>query len=639
LASNVTYTYDTSTSSSTKGLLLSISMPGPLPPYLETLNYDSLNRLSSRTMTMDGQTYTIGYGYNQAAQKIQLTYPSTRVVATNHDPNGMLSSVTEPTNPSTGAGGTYLSNVAYNVAGQVTGDTVSTWTTESFGYDSQRMQLTSQTATASGGQTGGLMNLNYSYQAAAGQLGANTTAGNAGQLIAINNSTVNGVAESGAYTYDLQGRLVTSSQATNGTTPQRRFAYDRWGNRTGMWDAISGGNQIQSVTLQQSGGAPTNQIQSVTAGSTANYTYDAAGNVTNDGVHSYQYDAENRIKSVDSAATGSYRYDYQNRRIKRSTSSGAIHYIWDGVHVLAEHNMNNGSHIVDYVYAGDRLLAEGAGSQLGVNGSFTFLISDRLSVRLSLGRVSGVLGQQAHLPFGEELGESGIQEKHHFTTYEADNETGTDYAINRQYAVGTGRFMSVDPMLSPAFRKGNTSGCSAGKSSAGSNPAGSNPQGLNPFSYMSADPINSTDPAGLFMLSTCLLGLASLLGFDLDFLTGVETFDPAFLSQFCVTININIPALLASLIASLEAAGGPSEKCKHCQNRQDKICTLKAVLCDTLAEADYETCASACDPLKNTIGFGDCIKHCSEAKRLHLGACKLAQGICQLEIRDKCPQC
>ena len=70
-----------------------------------------------------------------------------------------------------------------------------------------------------------------------------------------------------------------------------------------MWDATSGGNQIQSIALQQSAGVPTNHIASVTAGSTFNYTYDAAGNVTNDGVHSYGYDSENRIVGVDGGAT------------------------------------------------------------------------------------------------------------------------------------------------------------------------------------------------------------------------------------------------------------------------------------------------------------------------------------------------
>src|SRR3989442_3039239 len=183
------------------------------------------------------------------------------------------------------------------------------------------MELTSQTATKSGGPTNGLMNLTYGYQASAGQMGAGSTAGNAGQLMAINNnSTINGTAESAAYTYDNLGRLLTSDQTSNAASAQRRFAYDRWGNRTGMWDAVSGGNQIQSVTLEQSGGAPTNRITSVTAGqSTTNYLYDAAGNVTSDGVHTYTYDVENRIASLDGGSTAQYAYDVSNQRYKKVT--------------------------------------------------------------------------------------------------------------------------------------------------------------------------------------------------------------------------------------------------------------------------------------------------------------------------------
>ena len=115
-----------------------------------------------------------------------------------------------------------------------------------------------------------LMNLIYNYQASAGQMGAGS---NAGQLMAIS-GTINATTESAAYTYDLLGRLVTSNQASNGASAQRRFAYDRWGNRTGVWDAVTGGNQIQTIALQQIGGAPTNRITSVTNGSTVNHTYD-----------------------------------------------------------------------------------------------------------------------------------------------------------------------------------------------------------------------------------------------------------------------------------------------------------------------------------------------------------------------------
>ncbi|MGH9822901.1 MAG: RHS repeat domain-containing protein, partial [Blastocatellia bacterium] len=315
----------------------------------------------------------------------------------------------------------------------------------------------------------------------AGQMGPGTNPGDTGQLTVINNSTINGTTESAANTYDLQGRLVTSSLTTNGASAQRRFAYDRLGNRTGMWDSVSAGNQLQSITLHQSGGAPTNQIQSVTGNGAGTYTYDAAGNLTGDGVHTYQYDGENRLITVDTGATAAYAYDYHNRRFRKAVGSTVTHYIWEGNHVLAEHNGSTGAQIVDYVYAASRIIGEGPGNLLGGNGTFTSLLSDKLSIRVSLDKNANVLGRQAHLPFGEEFGESGVQEKHHFTHYESDPETGTYYAVNRQYAQSVGRFMRVDPVGGQAR----------------------NSQSWDRYSYTLGDPVNSTDPTGLFLDCQC----------------------------------------------------------------------------------------------------------------------------------------
>jgi len=102
----------------------------------------------------------------------------------------------------------YLNGMTYNLAGQVTGLTLGNGVVESYAYEANRLQLTTQTATKSGNQ---LMNLTYNYQATAGQMGQGSTAGNASQLMGIT-GTMNSTTESAGYTYDLLGRLVTSSQ-------------------------------------------------------------------------------------------------------------------------------------------------------------------------------------------------------------------------------------------------------------------------------------------------------------------------------------------------------------------------------------------------------------------------------------------
>jgi len=447
---NVTYTYDTNQSSSTNGLLLSLNTGG----YSESYSYDSFNRAQSVTRTIDGHTYTTSYQYNAANQITQMTYPSGRVINLGHDSISRVTSV-----------GSYLTGVTYNNIGQLTGTSLGNGVSESYGYDSNRMQLTSQVATKSGGATGGLMNLTYNYQASAGQMGAGTTAGNAGQLMSISGTI--GSTESSAYTYDDLGRLVTSNQTSNGSSAQRRFVYDRWGNRTGMWDATSGGNQLQNFVID---GA--NHIWSVNAGdSNPNYYYDPAGNLVWAAGHSYNYDAENRLVCLDGCATGQYAYDPSNRRYKKVTGGVTTHYIWQGSQVIAEYDGSTGAVTAEYIYSGSRMITKITG------GTTQYFLSDRLSARLMLDISGNVIGRQGHLPFGEDFGESGSQEKHHFTTYERDTETASDYAINRQYAPDVGRFMRPDP------HKGSAKTCG--------------PQSWDRYTYVGNRVNDRTDPLGL----------------------------------------------------------------------------------------------------------------------------------------------
>src|SRR5437867_12424024 len=114
------------------------------------------------------------------------------------------------------------------------------------------------------------------------------TSGNSGQVVNIN-GTINGQGRNQAFTYDNVGRLVT---ATGWGAWARRFDYDRYGNRTAVWDAASGGNQLQNTALEQVAGIKTNRIASVNG---TPFSYDASGNVTGDGANAYPYDAEGRM--------------------------------------------------------------------------------------------------------------------------------------------------------------------------------------------------------------------------------------------------------------------------------------------------------------------------------------------------------
>jgi RHS repeat-associated protein len=435
--------------------------------YQERYTFDSNYRIVSVVQTIGTRSYTTTYNsYNEANQLIQMTYPSGQALYFRHDSMGKVSGLANY--PSGGSGTAYMVSHTHDVAGQVSNLVFGNGITEQVGYDAARMQMTSMKAGTASPYTNRL-DLTYSYSAGSGQMGVGSTAGNAGQLMSVS-GTINGTSESAGYTYDNYSRLATSNQTSNSNTAQRRFAYDRWNNRTGVWDAVTGGNQIQAVTLAQSGGVPTNRISSVTTASTVNYTYDAAGNVTGDGAHSYTYDSENRLVSVD-GGLASYAYDHQNRRYATTVGGSVTHYIWKDDRVLAEHNGGTGAGLADYIYAGSRMLVSIVG------GTPYHLLSDPLSVRLSLNATGAVKGRQAHLSFGEDFAESGTQQKQHFTSYERDGQSGTDYALNRHYAAAIGRFFSSDSF----------------KLSADA----TLPQSWNRYAYAMNAPIDFIDPFGL----------------------------------------------------------------------------------------------------------------------------------------------
>ncbi|HEY3138935.1 MAG TPA: RHS repeat-associated core domain-containing protein, partial [Blastocatellia bacterium] len=415
----------------------------------ETFAYDSLSRTSSKTRTIDGvNSYQTQYQYNAINQLSLMIYPSGKRIRTNHDSRGRFSGEDKVDMVGTVLT-SYFSGIGYNVAGQVTGMTSGSGVSESYSYSPDRLQLTSQTA-VKGAST--LMSLSYGYSASAGASGVGTTAGNSGQLITIT-GTINGANRGQSFNYDDVGRLVSAS---SWSSSQRSYSYDRWGNRTSMSDSITGANQ--SLSLQQQVGAPagvpSNRIATVTNnGFTSSYIYDADGNVTNDGAHSYQYDGEGRIASVDGTGA-TYSYDTANRRVKKVTGGYTTYYIWEGSQVIAEYS----------------------NATAGAGGT-SYYLSDRLSTRMTTDTNGTFKGTQDHLPFGEDGGIGGISEKHRFTNYERDAESGTDYAINRQQQYSSGRFMQPDPFAGSTYL--------------------TNPQTLNRYLYGWGDPLNKIDPLGL----------------------------------------------------------------------------------------------------------------------------------------------
>jgi len=152
---------------------------------------------------------------------------------------------------------------------------------------------------------------------------------------------------------------------------------------------------------------------------------------------------------------------YQSRKSDRASVPA-------GSKVIAEYDAGSApaNPTKEYVYAGSKLLATVTGTAV------TYHHPDHLSNRLETDSSGATTRTFGDLPFGESWYETGVSDKWKFTTYERDTESGLDYAVQRYYGNGYGRFTSVDRLAGSLL----------------------NPQSLNRYSYVANDKPNAVAP-------------------------------------------------------------------------------------------------------------------------------------------------
>ncbi len=205
---------------------------------------------------------------------------------------------------------------------------------------------------------------------------------------------------------------------------------------------------------------------------------DVLGNVTNDGVYPYTYDAENRIVQVAAGTTAiaTYQYDAFGRRIRR-TLAGSHNY--DYFYDLA-------GRVVSATYDGTWNRSEG---YIGDRHFLTYNSTANYYAHVDwLGneRVRTTTGAALYTacydrPFGDDLSCGPVSADNdvspmHYTGYERDSETGNYHSWFRYYNPRLQRFMTTDPLSGDI----------------------GDPQSLNKFGYVENNPVNWTDPLGLY---------------------------------------------------------------------------------------------------------------------------------------------
>jgi RHS repeat-associated protein len=347
---------------------------------------------------------------------------------------------------------TPYNTTAYSAAGQLQSWTEGT-TTLNRTYDANRGWMTGLFVSNS---SGSILSQSYSTYYANGQLETMT------------DQVGNGAATTTNYSYDYLSRL-TSAANTNGATQMWGFnwTYDDFGNRTAQ--TSTGGTQPgPSSSLAYDNTNYTNRI------TTSGYTYDANGNLTAfpgpQGATSVTYDAFDRAVSFTvGSSTSTVNYDAFGRRIAKTFSGGMqrLYFYSPQGQLLAEYdNPASGvspSRTTQY-FAGQRL------------GQWT----DRVGSKRA---DSGSSSQ--YYPYGEEITNGTAKDTFKFAQTYRDSDSGLDYASQRFYASGIGRFLTGDSFDASAST--------------------SSPQSWNRYAYVQGDPVNSYDPSGLLLadVGTC----------------------------------------------------------------------------------------------------------------------------------------
>jgi len=425
---------------------------------------------SLKTATNSAGTTT--YTYDSMGRLERVVDPYNYVISYTYDRFGMCTKVAGP-------GGEL--RYTYDILGRI--ETVTDQQGQVTRYQYDELGRQKKVAYANGTETV------YSYDALSRLTSVvNRQSGAAGAIISSHKYTLNAagqrikIEEQGSvveYGYDNLNRL-TSEKRDGVVELDDSYTYDPVGNR--RTKAALGGNASYIYDANDR----------LLSDGKYTYGWDAAGNLTSrsgpEGQTTYRYDAENRL--VETSGPGGvvqYAYDAEGNRISRTTAAGTTVFVVDPnmpyAQVLEEHGPA-GAKL--YAYGNDMLNIQGP------DGTHWFDYDGLGSVR-ALTDASGTLTDTyIYEAFGSVAHRTGTTANDfRFTGEQYDEALEMYYLRARYYEPGTGRFGQQDR------RSGN--------------PA--NPVTFNKYIYTNANPINNTDPSGLFSIPeiTTSLGIQGFI--------------------------------------------------------------------------------------------------------------------------------
>jgi RHS repeat-associated protein len=403
--------------------------------------YDPENRLIG-VFTPLGENYIpVTYGYDNAGRMTRLATPDGRTVFYEYDSDGRMTRVTD---------GADVTTYTYNVvSGFLSEQTLPNSITTTYTYDGDG-RLTDLLHKSPDGEL--LMGFHYTLNAF-------------GQRTSITKETPEKT-EVTSYTYDEVGQLVSVIYPDGKT---ENFTYDSLGNRSRRTVTENGNTVVEEYEYDY-------ENKLLKAGNEV-FQHDLNGNIIRrsspEKSTTYAYDSRDLLTSVTSSSlTIFYEYDGSGARVARENNGvrrNYLNYVSGGLsQVLLE--ANGAWQVLDsYSYGLHRLSRR---NQLGPK----YYVSDGTNNAALVNPSGSIDRSYTYSAFGQPLSLE-TSEEFLFSREKYDADVSLVYLRARYYDPALGRFLGRDKY--PGVL--------------------SNPQTLGSYLYSLNDPINLSDPSGLFL--------------------------------------------------------------------------------------------------------------------------------------------
>ncbi|WP_416874682.1 RHS repeat domain-containing protein [Kitasatospora sp. SC0581] len=222
-----------------------------------------------------------------------------------------------------------------------------------------------------------------------------------------------------------------------------------------------------------------------TGARTDTFTYDEAGNtvrrVTADGDQTLDWDTEGHLaKSTTAGKSTTFLYDANGNRLLRREPDAVTLYL-DGQELKLDKTANK--------VTGTRYIAVANATVVKASdGSLNYLINDQQGTAQLTISADNLYTRGDTTPFGTPRGKKPASwpTERGFVGGTNDSTTGLTHLGAREYDAVNGRFISVDPILDL-----------------------SDPQQINGYAYSNNNPVNLSDPDGLWSCGWCKTALKS----------------------------------------------------------------------------------------------------------------------------------